>query len=117
MPVPKKGDPKPEKKVDKDELAKLARLHLTNIEIADWFGCTSDLLSRSPYIEIIQKAKSETKQHLKQKAMQRALHDNSDTMLIFCLKNYCKWGDQGPTDESPGNGTIKIEFVKNGQAE
>lgn len=109
-----KGQPKPEQKVDHEELQKLARLHLTSVEMAEWFGCSVDLLTREPYLSIIHKGKSETKQRLKQKAIQRALVDNSDTMLIFCLKNYCKWGDNGPTDQTD-SGVIKVEFVnKNG---
>jgi len=80
-------------KIDVDVLTNLARLHTTNAEIAKWFGIHPATLSHSPYIEIIEKAKSETRQRLKRKAISRALDDNSDTMLIFCLKNYCGWSN------------------------
>jgi len=80
------------RKVNHEELERLARLHLTSKEIAEWFNCSVELLQREPYLSIIVKGRSETKQRLKQKAIQRAF-ENSDTMLIFCLKNYCGWGD------------------------
>jgi hypothetical protein len=80
-------------KPDLEELERLARLHVTYKEMAEWFGCNESLLQYEPYFTIIAKARSETKQRLKQKALQRALVENSDTLLIFCLKNYCGWGD------------------------
>lgn len=80
-------------KIDKEELVRLARLHVTLQEMAEWFKCTREYLSMEPFITLINDAKSETKQRLKQKALQRALVDNSDPMLKFCLKNYCKWSD------------------------
>jgi len=98
-------------KVDMDELERLSKLHLTAGEIAEWFGCSPELLQRDPYLSIIQRGRADTKQRLKQKAIQRALEDNSDTMLIFSLKNYCKWGDNGPTDGDSKPVPIQIEFV------
>ena len=81
------------KKIDEVELKRLAELHITNKEIAQWFSVHEDTLGQPYYAEIIKNGKSLTKQRLKQKAIQRALQDNSDTMLIFCLKNYCGWSN------------------------
>lgn len=98
---------------DLDELQRLARLHVTYKEIAEWFGCNESLLQYEPYVSIIAKARSETKQRLKQRALQRALVEGSDTLLIFCLKNYCGWGDNkaiiGESEDTHQQGyTIQI---------
>lgn len=112
-----KGEPRQRKEkatIDLEELKRLARLHLTNIDIAEWFGCDINTLSKTPYTEIILNAKSETKQRLKQKAIQRALIDNSDTMLIFCLKNYCGWTNNDKVEINTGSNTdskFEIDFI------
>lgn len=95
-------------KIDTDDLIRLARLHLTFKELADWFGVTTEYMQTEPFASIVQKAKSETKQRLKQKALQRALSDGSDTMLKFCLKNYCGWSDNDTITNTP-NETGDIE--------
>jgi hypothetical protein len=80
--------------IDLEELAKVASFHLTLMEIADWFGCSSSALNYEPYKSVIKKAHNETKQRLKQKALQRAIEESSDKMLQFCLTNYCGWSDK-----------------------
>lgn len=110
--APPKGHPHYDgTKIDIKELERLSHLHLTTNELAEWFGCHRTTLDREPYLSIIQRGRAETKQRLKQKAIQRALEDNSDTMLIFSLKNYCKWGDNGPTDGDGKPAPIQIEFI------
>lgn len=80
--------------IDLEELAKIAALHATNNEIAEWFRCSRSCLDNDPYHSVIIKARNQTKQRLKQKALQRALEADSDPMLKFCLINYCGWTDK-----------------------
>jgi hypothetical protein len=80
--------------INLEELGKVARLHATKREIAEWFRCSMSVLDDDPYHSVIIQAQNETKQRLKQKALQRALEESSDQMLVFCLKNYCGWSDK-----------------------
>lgn len=93
MPRKKITDGKSARTLHKEDIRDLARLHLSNIDLASWFGVNPTIFSKEPFITLIHQAKSETKQMLIRKALHRALNDNSDTMLIFCLKNICKWNN------------------------
>jgi hypothetical protein len=84
--------------IDLDELERVAKLHATRKDIAEWFRCSTSTLDNDPYYSVIIKAQNETKQRLKQKALQRALQEDSDMMLKFCLTNYCKWSDKQVTE-------------------
>jgi len=84
--------------IDLVELERVARLHATRKDIAEWFRCSPSTLDSDPYYSVIIKAQNETKQRLKQKALQRALEEDSDMMLKFCLTNYCKWSDKQVTE-------------------
>lgn len=111
-----KGEPRQRKvygSIDVVDLERLARLHLTNRELAEWFNVNENTLALEPYKHIIAKGKSETKQRLKQKAIQRALIDDSDTMLIFCLKNYCGWSNNEKQEQGdqPVAPAINIQFT------
>ena len=92
-------------------------MHLTTVEIANWFGCSRALLECEPFVAIIDKGRAETKQRLKQKALQRALVEDSDVMLKFCLKNYCGWTDVPTMNVSPdstvNNTGFTVSFINN----
>lgn len=84
--------------IDLEELERVAKLHATKKDIAEWFRCSPSTLDNDPYFSVIIKAQNGTKQRLKQKALQRALEGDSDMMLKFCLTNYCKWSDKQVTE-------------------
>jgi|TARA_R100000479_G_scaffold56191_1_gene26640 hypothetical protein len=51
--------------LDTDQIKKLASLGCTNKEIADFFGCSADLLEKS-YSEFLTKGRAEQKLRLRQ---------------------------------------------------
>ena len=51
--------------IDTKQLTALAKLGCTNIEMADFFGCSPDLLEKS-YSEFLTKGRAEQKMRLRQ---------------------------------------------------
>ena len=51
--------------IDKEQVKKLATLGCTNKEIADFFGCSADLIEKS-YSEFLTKGRAEMKMRLRQ---------------------------------------------------
>ena len=78
MARPKKYD------IDTNEVEKLAGYGCTNIEIADFFGCSSDLIEKS-YSEFLRKGRANLKKRLRKAQLDTALSGNS-TMLIWLGK-------------------------------
>tara|TARA_R100000655_G_scaffold4394_1_gene14089 strand:- start:1013 stop:1327 length:315 start_codon:yes stop_codon:yes gene_type:complete len=78
MARPKKYD------IDTEQVEYLASIGCTNIEIADMYGCSSDLLEKS-YSEFITKGKASLKKRLRKAQLDAALSGNS-TMLIWLGK-------------------------------
>ena len=70
--------------VDPKEVEKLARLHCTIKEIAEYLGTTADTISYH-FADIITKAKTETKNSLRRAQLKVAL-DGNVTMLIWLGK-------------------------------
>ncbi len=71
--------------IDTEEVVKLASYGCTNKEIADFFGCSADLLEKS-YSEFLRKGKVDVKIRLRQ--LQWASAENGNvTMQIFLGKN------------------------------
>ena len=73
---PKKYD------IDTDTLFKLAKYNLTNIEIADIYGCDEALL-RMNYSEFLTKGRAELKMRLRQAQYEVAVKGKNVTMLIW----------------------------------
>ena len=76
---PKKYD------IDTDTLFKLAKYNLTNIEIADIYGCDESLLIKS-YSEFLTKGRAELKKRLRQTQYEVAVEGKNVTMLIWLGK-------------------------------
>ena len=71
--------------IDTKQLMNLAKLGCTNIEMADFFGCSPDLLEKS-YSEFLTKGRAEQKMRSRQ-LQWRACENGNVTMLIFLGKN------------------------------
>ena len=76
---PKKYD------IDTEQLFKLAKYNLTNIEIADIYGCDEALL-RKNYSEYLTKGRAELKKRLRQTQYEVAVEGKNVTMLIWLGK-------------------------------
>ena len=83
--------------IDTEQVTKLATLGCTNIEMADFFGCSPDLLEKS-YSEYITKGKANLKIRLRQLQWQSASKGNV-TMQIFLGKNLLGQQDKIETNE------------------
>ena len=102
MARPKKYD------IDTKEVEKLAGYGCTNIEIADFFGCSPDLIEKS-YSEFLTKGRATLKKRLRKAQLDAALSGNS-TMLIWLGKQMLGQVDKQeiehirPIDEIEFNG-------------
>ena len=84
--------------IDKKQVQNLARLGCTNIEIAEFFGCSADLIEKS-YSEFTTKGRSEQKLRLRQ--LQWALAEKGNiVMQIFLGKNILGQTDKIETTHS-----------------
>ena len=83
--------------IDTKQLQKLAKFGCTNIEKADFFGCSPDLLEKS-YSEFLTKGRSEMKMRLRQLQWKSAEKGNV-TMQIFLGKNILGQQDKIETSE------------------
>jgi len=78
--------------IPSDKVLMLARLGLTNVDIARFFECDEGTI-RKRFAAKIEKARSERKAKLFEKQWKRAM-DGSDTMLIWLGKQ------EGQTDKT-----------------
>ena len=78
MARPKKYD------IDTEEVQKLAKYGMTNVEIADFFGCDESLIRKS-YSEYLTKGRAEMKLRLRQLQWKSAEKGNA-VMLIWLGK-------------------------------
>ena len=99
---PKKYD------IDTDQLVKLAKYNLTNIEIADIYGCDEALL-RKNYSEFLTKGRGELKKRLRQAQYEVAVDARNVTMLIWLGKQII--GQTEKTTHEMANPIKSITFV------
>lgn len=76
---------RPKLNIDPDTVRKLARLHCTMQEMADFFGCHVDTL-RDNFSKEINKGKSEGNISLRRKQWQMAVENGNVVMLIWLGK-------------------------------
>ena len=85
--------------VDSEEVRKLAALHCTLKEIADWCGTTEKTISYH-FADIITKAKLETKNSLRRTQLRVAIEKENVPMLIFLGKNMLGQSDTPTVSDS-----------------
>ena len=102
MGRPKKYD------IDTNEVEKLSGYGCTNTEIADFFGCSADLIEKS-YSEFLTKGRANLKKRLRKAQLDTAVQGNA-TMLIWLGKQMLGQVDRQeiehtrPIDEVEFNG-------------
>ena len=84
--------------VDPEEVKKLAALHCTTREIADWFNTTEKTITYH-FADIINKAKLETKNSLRRTQLRVAM-GGSVPMLIWLGKNLLSQSDHNQSTQS-----------------
>lgn len=87
-----------EQVIAEEEVAKLAQMHCTNKEMADFFGVKLQTFMDN-FRDIITKNKLITKQRLRQAMLQQALSGDR-VLMIFLSKNYLGMSDNPLSDES-----------------
>lgn len=91
-------------------------------QTAKFFGTSEDTISRAikisenlSFIDFKNQYSANTKLRLMEKALEMAFGGNT-TMMIFCLKNLCDWGDKPSSDDLiPTEGLIRIAYVPKSQ--
>jgi hypothetical protein len=91
---------KPRIEIDQEQLAVICRLKPTLKDCADFFACSEDTIDNRckewgfrTFSDFRDKKMVHTRFGLVRKAIDMGLKGDR-TMLIFCLKNLCGWGDK-----------------------
>ena len=84
--------------INTEEVQKLAKYGMTNVEIADFFGCDESLIRKS-YSEYLTKGRAKGKMRLRQLLWQAAEKGNT-SMLIFLGKQMLGQMDNPESSES-----------------
>ena len=86
---------------------------------AEYLGCSAKTLERHirekydmTYLEYKDTKMDRTRFTLQQTAIQMAMKKDR-TLLIFCLKNLCKWVDKYDVDQITTNKEIKVDVFSN----
>lgn len=100
---PKKYD------IDTEQIFKLAKYNLTNIEIADIYGCDESLLVKN-YSEFLTKGRGELKLRLRQAQYEEAIDKRNITMLIWLGKQIL--GQSEKADIQMNRPIEEVEYIE-----
>ena len=106
----KKKTGRPLTEIDPEEVEKLAKLHCTNVEIADFFG-VDEATIRKRFSDILTKSKAEGKMSLRRLQWKRAVSGNT-AMLIWLGKQILDQKEQIETTIPEGI-DIRVTYAKN----
>lgn len=109
----------PKAEIDWEILDTMLRFGPTRQYVADHFGYhpkTIDRLIRDKYDQTFDEYKNRRMDHtrlkLQQKAMQMAFGGDR-VMMIFCLKNICKWQDKFDVEQTNTDKKIYVNVFDN----
>jgi hypothetical protein len=99
--------------IDLEQLKALMRFKPRVEDCAAFFKCSPDTIERRirdefdlSYAEFRDENMVQTRFALVQQALNKAMKGDN-TMLIFCLKNFCGWSDKQPDD--PADVQVNIQ--------
>jgi hypothetical protein len=107
----------PEKNIDLDELKDLMTFYPTLEESASWFGCSPDTIERRvklnwgiSFKEFRDLNAGKTRLLLKRKAITKALEEDNEKMLIYCLRAMTNLNDK-TSDKTMANEPFEIKLT------
>jgi hypothetical protein len=92
--------------IDPNTVEKLAHLGLSQTAIAEYYGCTPDLIRKS-YSENFKKGSRNKKKRLLE-ATWKAIENGNSSVIIFALKNMLGWSDN-PGETNDTQITVKFK--------
>jgi len=75
-----------------DEVKKLAALHLTYKDMAEFFGCKENTF-RDNFRSVVEQSRQTTKQRLMEAMLESAIVKQNPTILVWVSKNLLNWTD------------------------
>lgn len=104
--------------VDGQKLKALLRLNPTLEDVAAFFECSVDTISRHirkehdlTFAEFRDQNMVHTRLNIVRKAVQKA-EGGDNVMLIFCLKNLCGWRDRHEVDSKVSVESLQSQLVR-----
>tara|TARA_R110000803_G_scaffold24966_3_gene59828 strand:+ start:490 stop:954 length:465 start_codon:yes stop_codon:yes gene_type:complete len=85
--------------INTDEVKKLASLHLTYKDMADFFGC-KETTFRDNFRTVVEQSRQITKQRLMEAMLESAIIKQNPTILVWTSKNLLNWTDQPVNTDS-----------------
>jgi hypothetical protein len=107
---------RPRKQIDLKQLDQLMRFNPPLEDVAAWFGVSADTIERRikelescSFAEFRRKRMVGVRIKLVNKALSKAM-GGDNTMLIFCLKNLCRWADRPDSTERDGEDELVFDY-------
>jgi AraC-like DNA-binding protein len=114
---------RPEKEISISELHSLMSFYPTLEEVSAWFNCSPDTIERRikdewgmSFRELRNKRAGKTRLLLKRKAITKALEEDNEKMLLYCLRTMTDIDDRAKksVDENQYGLNYTLEFLSEG---
>jgi hypothetical protein len=112
---------RPKTSIDLEELIEIASFYPSLDEISNWFNCSNDTIERTikkhfniTFAEFRHKYSGKTRLAIKRKAISKALNENNDKLLIYCLRTMTDLDDRvlNDTNESTKENIIRLCYTE-----
>ena len=109
---------RPELILNLDELQDLMQFYPTLNQIACWFKCSTDAIKRRvksewkmTFAEFRKSFSGKTRLMLKRKAISKAIEQDNDKMLIYCLRTMTDLDDREKSDNRQQKHLIRLAYT------